>query len=180
MTSSKVILIGAISIVFGLYTLSLMRVGSLIGNTVVTNSYLLRANLNARTGIQRAMHRWTTGNFEASFGPSLVGDSSYSTSSVSSYYYTCTTVPNIAWLAGHYNNTFSDPIRLTIVSHGIYKAWGEPSAFAGHEVVRIAYAEFSNSDHGGPSYDVKFKMAYDSVNYVNEAQLDALQQNKGN
>ena len=180
MASSKVILVGAISIVFGLYTLSLIRVSSLIGNTVTTNSYVLRASLNARTGVQRAIHRWITGNFESSFGPSLVGDSSYSSASVSSYYYTCSTVPSISWLAGHYNNTFFDPVQLTIVSHGIYKAWGEPSGFAGHEVIRIAYAEFSNTDHGSATYDIKFKMAYDSVNYVNEAQLDALQQYKGN
>ena len=58
-------------------------------------------------------------------------------------------------------------------------AWGGPSRFPGHEVVRIAYPEFSNHDNGGATYDVKFKIAYDSVNYVNEVILDSLKQFEG-
>jgi hypothetical protein len=181
MSSSKIILVGAISVVFGLYTLSLTRVESLVGTVVVTNSYMVRAGLNARTGVQRALHRWTTGNFESSFGPTLVGDSSSSNSANSSYFYTCSSAPTISYLNSHYDN--DTLVQLTIVSHGIYKAWGEPNNFQGHEVVRTAYATFLNSDLGPGNvdqhlYDVQFKMAIDSINFARERQLDSLQQFK--
>lgn len=74
-------------------------------------------------------------------------------------------------------------MKLTVVSHGVYKAWGEPASFAGHEVIRTAYFVFKNTNYGTSSdkwYDVIFKMAFDSINYARENQLDALQQYKGN
>ena len=183
MASSKVILVGAISIVFGLYSLSLIRVGSLIGNNVATNSYIQRASLNARAGMQRAMHRWITGNFESSVGPNPVGDSSSFRVALSTYSYTCSTSPyNITWLKDPLNYNSGDSIRLTVVSHGVYKVWGEPTSFPGHEVIRTAYFVFKNTDYPyyGHWYDVTFKMAFDSVNYGRENQLDASQQYKGN
>jgi hypothetical protein len=183
MSSSKVILVGAISIVFGLYTLSLTRVESLVGNTIVNASCLQRADLMARAGVQRALHRWSTGNFEASFGPVYVGDSSYSTKFFSSYSYTSSTVGTytIAWLNSHYG-TIPVLVQLTIVARGLYKGPGEPASFAGHEVIRTAYAEFVNTDIapvGNPDphwFDVKFKWVRDSVNYIREHELDSLQQ----
>ncbi len=190
MSSSKIILVGAISIVFGLYSLSLTRVESLVGSNVLTSSYLVRANLNARSGAQRALHRWMTGNFEASVGSVLVGDSSYGNLSNSSYSYTCSTSPlSISTL--NYNksiNIYGDNttvVQLTIVSHGFYKAWGEPTNFSGHEVVRTVYATFLYQDlgPGNPDphvYDVQFKMAFDSINFMRERRLDSLQQLKGN
>ncbi len=185
MSSSKVILIGAISIVFGLYSLSLTRVEASVGNTVMNISYLQRADLMARAGVQRALHRWTTGNFEASYGPIYAGDSSYSTNFFSLYSYTASTVSpfTIAYLnsifPSHYNSGVI--VKLTIVSHGLYKGPGEPAAFAGHEVTRTAYAEFFNTDIGPGNldphwYDVKFKWVRDSVNYIREHELDSLQQ----
>jgi hypothetical protein len=184
MSSSKVILIGAISVVFGLYTLSLTRVEGFVGNTALNISYMQRADLMARAGVQRAMHYWTTGNFVASVGPVYVGDSSYSTNFFSSYSFTASTGPgtyNIAWLNSHYG-TMPVLIQLTIVSHGLYKGPGEPAAFAGHEVIRTAYAEFVNTDIapvGNPDphwFDIKFKWVRDSVNYTHEHELDSLQQ----
>ncbi len=52
MSSSKVILIGVISIVFGLYTLSLTRVESYVGSTAEDRLYISKANDNAKTGVQ--------------------------------------------------------------------------------------------------------------------------------
>jgi hypothetical protein len=180
MSSSKVILIGAISVVFGLYALSLTRVEGFVGNSVLNNSYMQRADLTARAGVQRALHRWTTGNFELSYGPIYVGDSSYSTNFFSSYFFTANSNPTPSWLALHpfYAGGI---VKLTIVSHGLYKGPGEPAAFAGHEVTRTAYAEFFYTDIGPGNtdphwYDVKFKWVRDSVNYIREHELDSLQQ----
>jgi hypothetical protein len=86
----------------------------------------------------------------------------------------------ILWLNGFFGHNSNDSIQVTIVSHGTYKAWGEPSTFPGHEVVRTAYAVFYNHDQGGSTYDVKYRMAFDSVNYTNEKILDSLQTYKGN
>jgi hypothetical protein len=184
MSSSKVILIGAISVVFGLYSLSLTRVEGFVGNSVLNISYLQRADLMARAGVQRALHHWTTGNFVAGLGPVYVGDSSYSTKFFSSYSFTASTGPglqNIAWLNSHYGSP-AVLVQLTIVAHGLYKGPGEPATFAGHEVIRTAYGEFVNSDIapvGNPDphwFDIKLKWVRDSVNYIAEHQLDSLQQ----
>jgi hypothetical protein len=184
MSSSKVILIGAISVVFGLYSLSLLRVEGLVGNTVEDNSYIQRADLMARTGVQRALHHWTTGNFVASLGPVYVGDDSYSTKFFSYYTFTASVGPgmyNLTWLNAHKGYPYV-LLQLTIVAHGFYKGPGEPAAFTGHEVIRTAYATFINQDiapmyNPDPDwYDVKLYWVRDSVNYIAEHQLDSLRQ----
>jgi hypothetical protein len=186
MSSSKIILVGAISVVFGLYSLSLLRVESVVGHTVEDNSYIQRADLMARAGIQRALHRWTTGNFEASVGPVYVGDTSYSINFFSYYSYTASVGPgmyDLTWLNAHKGYPYV-LLQLTIVAHGFYKGPGEPDAFTGHEVIRTAYATFINQDIapvGNPDphwYDIKLYWVRDSVNYIAERQLDNLQQFK--
>ncbi len=185
MSSSKIILLGAISVVFGLYSLSLTRVEGYVGNTVEDISYIQRADLMARAGVQRALHRWTTGNFEGKYGPIYVGDSTYSTNFFSSYSYTAngSGLFDTTWLKSHYGSPWV-LVQLTIVSHGLYKGPGEPAAFAGHEVIRTAYATFINRDiapMGNPDpdwFDVQFKWVRDSVNYTREHELDSLLQFK--
>jgi hypothetical protein len=72
---------------------------------------------------------------------------------------------------------------MTIISRGVYKAPGEPSAFVGHEVTRTATAIFDYIDRDAGSsvwLDVKLQSVFTAVNYIRERQLDSLQQSKGN
>ena len=170
MTSSKVILVGAISVVFGLYSISLMRVDGAVGRTAETAIYLAKASDNARSGVQRALNyisrvRAVSGTVNQTYqldaGSTEQGSFNFTA--------TCTLVGS-TW-------------QLTIVSHGVYKSPLEPAAFQGHEVIRTAYAEFPNTDYdpsAGYFYDVRMKAAFSSVNYTREQQLDSLQTGKSN
>ncbi|HEY6950981.1 MAG TPA: hypothetical protein VI758_01170 [Bacteroidota bacterium] len=169
MSSSKIILIGAISVVFGLYNLSLVKVNGSAGRAAEISLYQAKAADNARSGVQRAL------NFCARSAPSALSVQSYVLDS-----------------AGVDQGSFSDTMRcvlngstyqLTIVSHGYYKGPKEPASFLGHEVIRSAYAEFSNTNYATfPAYwyDVRLKSAYSIINYARERQLDSLQLGKNN
>ena len=164
MSSSKIILIGAISVVFGLYNLSLVKVNGSAGRAAEISMYQAKAADNARSGVQRAL------NFYSRSAPSATGSGTFQldSSGVDQGSFTYTTTCNLV------GSTY----QLTIVSHGYYWSLHEPVAFQpGHEVIRSAYAEFPNTNYLWPSYwyDIRLKSAYSYVNYTREHQLDSLQ-----
>jgi hypothetical protein len=163
MSSSKIILIGAISVVFGLYNLSLTKVNGMVGSRAEIAMYLAKASDNARTGVEYALYDFERQTDSPSF--SLQLDSSGVDQG--SFFYTATF------------NLVGSIFQLTVTSHGVYKSPREPVAFQGHEVIMTAYAEFSNK-YSSSSNDVKLKAVYSSVNYARERQLDSLQLGKSN
>lgn len=174
MSSSKVILIGAVSVVFGLYSLSLNKVGTYVGGTAEIAFYLAKAEENAKSGVSRALNVMSRGNFYSWETFNLTDPNN---KSEGSFRYTVSYSPSSGWV---WNSTTN--IQVTITSRGTYKAPGEPAAFVGHEVTRTAYAVFDYKDVGnGYNWiDVKLKSAYSTVDYTRERQLDSLQTLKGN
>jgi len=181
MTSSKVILVGAISVVFGLYSLSLYRVNGYIGSTAEVSTYINRASDNARAGAQRALDLWARGNDNSGTHGSSDFPSTETFSNLidASPALDCFT----------YNVTASFPYNdgktytMKIVSKGYYRAPSEPSSFQGHEVDRTVYASFVNTNKGGgshPWYNITVTSVYSSINYTAEKQLESLQGYKSN
>lgn len=184
MGSSKVILVGAISVVFGLYSLSLYRVNGYLGNTAEVASYINRAADNAKTGMQRALDIWSRGNdhdqpksndFPMTETFNLLDPAPTVDKFIDSV--SITTPPN--WFDYNDNKLYT----LRFVSHGYYRAPNEPPAFQGHEVIRTAYVQFKNSNVGSdnhPWYQLTLTSVYTTVNYAAEKQLEVLQGAKPN
>jgi hypothetical protein len=182
MSSSKIILIGAISVVFGLYNLSLIKINGSAGRSAEIAVYQARATENARSGVQRALNGYNFtyfGVFPSTSGSTVTGSWSYATDSVSSTgtemsYFTCSA--KAVLVGGTY--------RLSIGSHGFYRSPSEPVTFSGHEVIDTAYAEFPSSytflGYNWYYYNVKLKSQYLYVNYDAERKLDVLQTGKTN
>ncbi len=166
MSSSKVILLGAVSVIFGLYTLSLTRVESFAGNSAEISLYLTKAENNARTGVNRALDIWCrqAGQYYETFNLTDPNGNSEG-----SFYYSVT----------RSQLTFTSPYlyQLNVTSVGTFKAPGEPSAFVGHQVTRYVAAQYYQT---GSLWTVKQKGAYSVVNYQRERQLDSLATLKGN
>ena len=189
MSSSKVILVGAVSVVFGLYSLSLTRVGSYIGNTAENAIYIAKANDNAKTGTSRAFILWARGNDlslysdKSNWKSSFIKAESFTLldgSFIDTVYATAGGL-SFPTSTGSYND--GKYVTMTIVSHGYYKGPNEPSAFVGHEVVRTVNSYFYNTNRASwPAvwYDVNLLSSYSSVNWQREHQLDSLQTLKGN
>ena len=183
MSGSKVILVGAISVVFGLYSLSLYRVNGNIGNTAEVATYINRASDNARAGTQRALDIWSRGNDQSSpnssdFPTSETFNLLDPAPSIDKFTYTVTWSPS-----GFFGYNNGSTYTLTIVSQGYYKAQNEPAAFQGHEVDRTIYATFVNTNKGSssnPWYNITVTSVYSSINYTREHQLDSLQAYKSN
>jgi len=186
MASSKVILVGAISVVFGLYTLSLYRVNGYVGSTAEVSTYINRASENAKAGIARALDLWARGNDNAhtdgsSDFPSTETFSNLIDPSPALDYFTYTIS-----VVGHPSGfPYSDgkTYTLLIVSKGYYRAPAEPSSFQGHEVDRTVYAQFANTNLGGsgyPWYTITMTSVYSAINYTAEEQLKSLQGYKQN
>jgi hypothetical protein len=172
MSTSKVILIGAISVVFGLYNLSLIKVNGSASRNAEIALYQAKAADNARSGVQRTLNFYALNGGVSScaiaswLDPTGVEQGQFVTSA------SCALVGS-TW-------------QLTIVSHGYYRSPNEPAAFSpGHEVVRTAYAEFPNTNYGTwypytPYFDITLKAAHSVVNFSRERQLDSLQAGKSN
>jgi hypothetical protein len=187
MSSSKVILVGAISVVFGLYTISLYRVNGYVGNTSEVAVYIARASENARTGAQRALDLWARGNDYTNSG-----SNDFPFSETRDLLEVPPTIDRCSWSVmintwpGYFGYNDGRTYSITIVSHGYYKAPGEPAAFAGHEVVRTVKANFVNTNESGywsfnnPWYNITVTSVSSIVNYWRERQLDSLQTGKSN
>ncbi len=185
MSSSKVILVGAIAVVFGLYTVSLYKVNGAVGNTAEVEYYLSRATYNARSGAQRMLDLWARGN--DAYQPSSYSFPKTDTKDLIDANPAIDRFTDTVFVNGSYWTTFgySDGYTYTlkIVSHGYYKSYNEPSAFFGHEVVRTVNATFYNRNwgtSGAPWYRLTVLSSYTSVNYDREKQLDSLQGYKSN
>jgi hypothetical protein len=181
MGSSKVVLVGAVSVVFGLYSLSITRVGAYVGSTAEVSYYLVKAEDNAKSGVHWAL------NFASR---------NWGYTALDGFYPTTPQTINLTDPNGRSEGYFTyqlaiSPLPLkkstthtmTIVSRGVYKAPGEPSAFAGHEVTRTATAifDYTDEDRGSPVWlGVQLQSDFTTVNYTRERQLDSLQQSKGN
>lgn len=180
MGSSKVVLVGAVSVVFGLYSLSITRVGAYVGSTAEISYYLAKAEDNAKSGIQWAMNfasrNWgytALDGFYTSTETINFTDPNGRSEGYFTYQLTITPLPLKK----------SSTFNMTIVSRGVYKAPGEPSAFAGHEVTRTATAVFDYVDQDNTSVvwlDVQLQSVFTTVNYTRERQLDSLQQYQRN
>ena len=166
MSSSKVILIGAVSVIFGLYTMSLTRVESFASNTAEVALYITKAENNARSGAQRAIDIWCrqSGQYYESF--SLTDPKG---NSEGSFTYAVNRTTLSTWPTYYY--------QLDVTSVGTFKGPGEPASFAGHQVTRYVSATYYAT---GGLYNVKQKSAYSVVNYSRERQLDSLATLKGN
>ncbi len=184
MGSSKVILVGAISVVFGLYSLSLYRVNGYVGNTAEVASYITRASDNAKAGVQWILNIWSRGNDLGAYtnvtnlpktgtfnliDPAPAVDMFIDTVYVLPYPLS----PILPW-------TYWDgkTYTLKIVSHGYYRAPSEPAAFQGHEVIMTANVLFYNTPYGGisyPWYRLTVTSVYSTINYAAEKQLESLQ-----
>lgn len=190
MSSSKVILVGAISVVFGLYSLSLYRVNGYIGNTAEVATYINRASDNAKAGVQRALNLWSRG--VDSNDPNW---STFANSASSETFNLLDPVPavdkftyTVTWSVGgvsNYHFSYNDHsvCQLTVVSKGYYRAPNEPSNFQGHEVDRTVIAQFTNTNKGSdnyPWYVITMTSVYSTINYTAEHQLDSLQSYKPN
>ncbi len=187
MSSSKVILVGAISVVFGLYTISLYRVNGYVGNTSEVATYIARASDNARTGAQRALDIWSRGNDYTNSGSNdLPFSETYNlldpAPAIDKYSWSV----SINTWPGYFNYSDGRTYNITIVSHGYYRSPSEPAAFAGHEVIRTVNANFINTNESGywnysyPWYNITILSVSTVVNYWRERQLDSLQTGKSN
>jgi hypothetical protein len=182
MGSSKVVLIGAVSVVFGLYSLSISKVGTYVGSTAEIAFYLAKAEDNAKSGVHRAVNlasrNWGySGLYPYGYYTSAETFNLTDPDSRSEGYFNYSVTLNKALFSG------STGYVMTIVSRGVYKAPGEPSAFAGHEAIRTATAIFDYIDRdpgSGVWLDVKLQSVFTAVNYTRERQLDSLQQSKDN
>ena len=185
MTSSKVILVGAISVVFGLYSLSLYRVNGYIGSTAEVSTYINRASDNARAGAQRALDLWARGNdSQNKANPSTFPTTETFTlidpaPAIDKFSYTLTRSPS-----GSISYDDNVLYTLTIVSKGYYRAPNEPASFQGHEVDRTVIAQFKNYNVGTsdnyPWYKITITSVYSAINYTAEKQLESLQGYKSN
>lgn len=180
MSTSKVILVGAISVVFGLYNLSLMKVNGSAGRSAEIAAYQARAADNARAGVQKVLnaYNFTPYIFPTSAGSVITSNYTFMTDSVvgtEKSYYSYTTRGVLV------GSTY----QLSIGSHGFYRSPTEPVTFSGHEVVDTAYAEFPTSytlvGYGAYAYwNIKLKSQYVYINYTAEHILDSLQGGKNN
>ena len=182
MGSSKVILIGAVSVVFGLYTISLYKVNGYVGNTAETALYINKANDNAKTGMQRALNLWSRGN-DNHDGPSSSDFPKSENYNVIDGSYSFSVTIYSPWSTFSYNS--GGTYYLYIVSHGYYRGPNEPAFNGGngHEVVRTAYVKFVNSNVGSytwPWYNLTVLRVYSTVNYDAEKQLASMQGYKSN
>ena len=185
MSSSKIILVGAIAVVFGLYSLSLIKVEASLGNTAENSVYIGKATDNAKTGSQRAFNLWSRGNdidqSHTSWRNAFVKTESFML--IDGSFIDTVYVTSPLNFPASYSYNSGTLVKITIISHGYYKAPNEPASFSGHEVIRTLNAQFNNTDLGSwptPWYDVKFLSSYTTVNYVREHQLDSLQAYKSN
>ncbi len=167
MSSSKVILLGAVSVIFGLYSLSLTRVESSAGSTAEIGLYINKAENNARTGVQRCLNLWTRQS--GSYGETFTLTDPNGKPEGSFTYTVAFPLTNLGGTPTKY--------RLYVTSTGTYKAPSEPSSFVGHQVTRYVVAEFL---YTGTLWDITQKSAYSVVSYTREHQLDSLQTLKGN
>ncbi len=166
MSSSKVILIGAVSVIFGLYTLSLTRVESFASNSAEVALYITKAENNARSGVNRALDIWTrqAGQYYETF--SLTDPNG---NPEGSFAYSVNRTLLSTWPTNYY--------QLDVTSVGTFKGPGEPASFAGHQVTRYVSATYYAT---GSLYNVKQTSGYSVVNYTRERQLDSLATLKGN
>ncbi len=176
MSSGKIILLGAISVVFGLYNLSLIKVDGAVGRAAEIALYQAKASENAKSGVQKTIYYCAY--YLGKYGGGNVSSITVNTQALDTLggmdQGTFTSYVSISgW------NYFSNTYQGTIVSHGYYRSPNEPAAFApGHEVVRTAFIEIA--PYSGSWYNIRIRAANSVINYSRERMLDSLQEGKSN
>ncbi len=174
MSGSKVILVGAISIIFGLYTLSLTKVNSYAGNTAENSFYIAKAHTNAISGVNRSLNRLSRQYYDPNRSDALV-EGSYT-------YYEYPSI-NFYSMSGW---DFTNPQVVNISSHGYFLTSSDSIHLAqrlgtsiygqtyGHHVIRTVQAKCYSIYDVQNYWDWKILSTKDSVDYFREHILDSL------